>query len=56
MLVSFLVSSLFTNIPIDEAVIRDRLRGDETLVNRTTLSSDRVAELLEACLKLTYFC
>ena len=26
------------------------------LVNRTTLSPDRVAELLEACLKSTYFC
>ena len=58
MLVSFDVSSLFTNVPIDEAVqvIRDRLRGDETLVNRTTLSSDKVAELLEVCLKSTYFC
>ena len=40
MLVSFDVSSLFTNVPIDEVVqvIRDRLRRDETLVNRTTLS------------------
>ena len=58
MLVSFDVSSLFTNVPIDEAVqvIRDRLRGDETLMNRTTLSPDRVAELLEACLRSTYFC
>ena len=58
MLVSFDVSSLFTNVPIDEAVqvIRDRLRRDETLVNRTTLSPDRVTELLETCLKSTYFC
>ena len=58
MLVSFDVSSLFTYVPIDEAVqvIRDRLRGDETLVNRTTLSPDRVGELLEACLRSTYFC
>ena len=58
MLVSFDVSSLFTNVPIDEAlqVIRDRLRGDETLVNRTTLSPDRVAELLESCLRSNYFC
>ena len=57
-LVSFDVFSLFTNVPIDEAVqvICDRLRGDETLVNRTTLSPDRVAELLEACLRSTYFC
>ena len=58
MLVSFDVSSLFTNVPIDEAVqvIHDRLRRDETLVDRTTLSPDRVAELLETCLKSTYFC
>ena len=58
MMVSFDVSSLFTNVPIDEAVqvICDRLRRDETLVNRTTLSPDRVAELLETCLKSTYFC
>ena len=57
MLVSFDVTSLFTNVPIDEAVhvIRDKLRGDETLEDRTTLSPDRVEELLEACLRSTYF-
>ena len=57
-LVSFDVSSLLTNVPIDEAnkVIHDRLRGDETLVNKSTLSPDRVAELLEAWLRSTYFC
>lgn len=45
MLVSFDVSSLFTNVPIDEAVriIRDKLQGDEILVDRTTLSPDRTA-------------
>ena len=47
-LVSFDVSSLFTNVPIDEAVwiIHDRLRNDEMLCDWTTLSPDRVAELL----------
>ena len=57
MLVSFDMISLFTNIPIDEAaqVIRDKLQGDEMLADRTTLSPDRVAELLEACLRSTYF-
>ena len=56
-LVSFDVSSLFTNVPVDEAVrvIRDRLRQDEALADRTTLSTDRVADLLEMCLKSTYF-
>ena len=51
------VSSLFTNVPVDEAisVIRERLRKDETLRDRTILSPERVAELLEMCLKSTYF-
>ena len=58
MLVSFDVTSLFTNVPIDEAaqVIRDKLQGDETLVDRTTLSLLTGSEkLLEACLMSTYF-
>ena len=57
-LVSFDVSSLFTNVPIHEAVrvIHDRLRNDETLCDRTTLSPDQVSELLEVCLRSTYFC
>ena len=56
-LVSFDVTSLFTNVPIGEAidVIRDRLREDEDLTERTPLSPDRIAELLGLCLKSTYF-
>ena len=48
MLVSFDVTSLFTKVPIDEAVqvIRDKLQRDEMLVDRTTLSPDKVTELL----------
>ena len=56
-LASFDVSSLFTSASVDEAisVIRERLREDETLGDRTILSPERVAELLEMCLKSTYF-
>ena len=48
MLVSFDVTSLFNKVPIDEAVqvICDKLQRDEMLVDRTTLSPDKVAELL----------
>ena len=54
----FDVSSLFTNVPIDEAVqvIRHRLTQDDTLADRTTLTPDQVAELLDTCLRSTYFC
>ena len=56
-LVSFDVSSLFNNVPVDKTVqvICDRLQNDRTLSDRTTLSPNRVAELLEVCLKSTYF-
>ena len=56
-LVSFNVSSLFTTVPVDKTVqvIRDRLQNDRTLSDRTTLSPNRVAELLEVWLKSTYF-
>lgn len=48
-------SSLFTNVPIDKAVsvIRRRFQQDEMLKDRTTLSPDRVVELLELCLRTT---
>lgn len=56
-LVSFDVTSLFTNVPIGEAVevIRDKLREDDSLIERTPLSPDRIAELLGLCLRSTYF-
>lgn len=57
LLVSFDVTSLFTNIPVDEAVevTRMLLQGDETLGERTALSAENIAELLKLCLKSTYF-
>ena len=52
-LVSFDVSFLFTNVPV--SVIRERLREDETLINNTFLSPERIPVVLEICLKSTYF-
>ena len=56
-MISFDVKSLFTNVPITEAVevIHDMLKSDETLEERTVLSPDRIAELLDLCLRSTYF-
>ena len=46
---SFDVSLLITNVLVGEAisVIRERLREDMTLGDRTILSPERLAELLE---------
>ena len=51
-LVNFDVSSLFTNVPVGEAVsIRsERLMEDKTPGDRTSLSPERIADILEMCL------
>jgi hypothetical protein len=56
-LVSFDVVSLFTNVPVDEAlqVIRDKIHNDNTLAERSVLQVEAIMELLEVCLKPTYF-
>ena len=56
-LVSYDVTSLFTKVPVDESVniIRDRLKQDACLHERTTLNADQIADLLNLCLKTTYF-
>ena len=51
--VSFDVSSLFTNVPIGKAE-KAKLRENDDLVGRTLLLPDRVAELLNMCLRSTY--
>ena len=47
--ISLDVSSLFSNVLVGEAisVIRERLREDMTLGDRTILSPEQLAELLE---------
>ena len=57
LLVSFDVCSLFTNVPVDEAVkvIHRKVKQDKTVKDRTILSPDRRVELLEVCLRSTYF-
>ena len=56
-MVSFDVKSLFTNVPLDEAlqVIQDRLNQYTSLAERTRLSPDSITRLLELCLRSTYF-
>jgi hypothetical protein len=56
-LISFDVVSLFTNIPVDEAltVIRDMLQNNHTLVERSALQFEPIMNLLEVCLRTIYF-
>jgi hypothetical protein len=56
-LVSFNVVSIFTNIPVDEAiqVIRHKLQNDDTLAGRSVLGVEATMDLLEVCLETTYF-
>ena len=57
LLVSTDVSSLFTNVSIQEAVnvIHKRLQQDETLSERTVSQPSSIAGLLKLCLHSTYF-
>ncbi|XP_072022377.1 uncharacterized protein [Amphiura filiformis] len=54
---SFDVTALFTSIPPADAVlaVRDVLKEDKTLSERTDLSPDQICELLSLCLDNTYF-
>ena len=56
-MVSFDVKSLFTNVPVGEAldVIHEKLIADDTLAERTALSPPQITKLLQICLRTTYF-
>ena len=57
-LVSYDVTALITNIPVDKAlkVIKLRLEDDDTLYERSILSIDQLIQLLDFVLNTTYFC
>ena len=56
-LVSYVVCSLFTSIPIDKAikVIEQNLIVDPTIKDRSELNIQQISELLQMCLNTTYF-
>ena len=56
-LVSYDVYSLFTSIPINEAipVVRAKLESDQSLPDRCPLDIAQLSVLLEMCLSSTYF-
>lgn len=56
-MVSFDVVSLFTKVPIQEAMkyISELLHDDETLEDRTNLTPHAICSLTEMCLRTTYF-
>ena len=56
-MVSYDVRTLFTSVPIQPAleVIEKLLNEDPDLQNRTTMSTKQIMDLLEFCLRSTYF-
>lgn len=56
-MVSFDVVSLFTKVPVPEAidVISHRLHQDETLDERTSLPPTEICQAIDLCLHSTYF-
>ncbi len=57
-MLSFNVVSLFTKVPIDQAIniLRSRLQEDNKLDERTIFSPNDLCDLVELCVKSTYFC
>ncbi|PNF42699.1 hypothetical protein B7P43_G14177 [Cryptotermes secundus] len=56
-LVSFDIVSLSTNVPVNEVlhIIENKLHDDVTLAERSVLQVGAIMELLEVCLRTTYF-
>lgn len=56
-MVSYDVSSLFTNIPVDELldIVRSKLENDASLLERTNLPVSSIMELLRVCVNSSYF-
>ena len=56
-IVSFDVKNLFTQVRIDEAlgVTEERLTSDQSLTERTSIPSPQLVELVELCLRSSYF-
>ena len=56
-LISYDVTALFTSIPVPDAIeaVQLKLSVDDTLRERTSLSIDKILELLKFCLDTTYF-
>ena len=56
-LTSYDVSALFTSIPISSAldIINNKLQEDTDFHNRTKMSTNNIIELLDFCLRNTYF-
>ena len=56
-MVSFDVSSLFTKVPVDEAlsIVQQKLEQDTSLTERTSLEVPSIMGLLRFCFQTTYF-
>jgi hypothetical protein len=56
-LVNFDVVSLFTNVPLDEAlqVNRNKLQNDHIVTECSSMEVGAIMDLLEVCLKTNYF-
>ena len=56
-LISFDVSNLFTQVPIEEAlrVVTEKLSMDESLKDRTSIPTSHLVQLIELCLRTMYF-